>query len=210
MNEREALDWFREAGESELGKFGESAWRNIFQFAGINFIPLCNIQDGGAPLMHGQVKTILPDFDVSTNRFNAYVDSKCKRKSVMYWKAKEVRHGIDRRNWQHYVSISEFNRKRCLLGIIELFDDSEHWSGSVLAQSLSILGSPISGFSNQSHMVYWPRNKFRLLAERIPPIDFITARSKMSASVAMPTRLRFPVELLELLGAKERIQQSLF
>jgi hypothetical protein len=97
------------------------------------------------------------------------MDSKCKTKPVMYRKANELRHGIDRKDYEAYEAISGINRQKCILGIVEIFDaDETEWSGTLLMQTLGVLGKPIPGFSNQDFMVYWPRARFEDMGSYLP------------------------------------------
>lgn len=126
-------------------------------------IPLKDISNGGAPvILSGGVSTVLPDMDTSLGGVAMFIDSKCKSQSVVWRKTGQVRHGIDRRNYQAYLKAAEIFKKRCGIAVVELFQQcGVLWSGSLLIERLDDLGAPFEGDSNQSHMVYWPRKSFR-------------------------------------------------
>ena len=147
--------------EGELGRFGEALWGAVFRQSGFGFIPLCRIERGGAPVIEGVDEIVLPDFEVLCQRHAVLLDSKAKRRAVLFRKANEIRHGIDRRLWEHYRRAAQIARKRAGLGVIELWeDDAKTWSGALLVECFPNLGRPFGGFGSQPHMVYWPRKRF--------------------------------------------------
>lgn len=167
-------DYFRRANEGELGRFGEELWKNVLMQSGIRLIPLCRIEDGGAPMLQGKQKNILPDFTIygpnvdDHVQWQACIDSKVKTGPVYYEIRKQDRHGIDKWNWLHYKSFANLNRAPAGIAIVELFTNcniTNRWSGSLLLGSFRRLGEPYYGESNQSHMVYWRRNQFKKLGE---------------------------------------------
>lgn len=171
MNEtNEWVYWRFKNLHEPLGTFGESLWQSVFLASGMTYIPLKDlpIVNRKGPRMQGN-DTILPDFDV-TGRQRAYVDSKCKTKPVLYRVANELRHGIDRKDYEAYDAIGGLNRQRVILAVVEVFEENGHeWSGSLLAQTFGRLGEPVRGFSNQDHMVYWPRRSFEVIASGLRP-----------------------------------------
>lgn len=150
-----------------MGRFGESICKHVMRASGLNYIPLCDIA-GGAPMAVGAEKTILPDLDVFGGDVQAYLDAKVKKQSVRWKKGGQVRHGINRRNYESYKTMGLLQRKQCGLFLVELLDDVGNWSGSLLSESFLGLGEPLSGFSSESHMVYWPRNRFALVGSYSP------------------------------------------
>jgi hypothetical protein len=161
MNEGEARDKFLVAKPRWLGGFGESLWSKVFASSGFRYIPLCDIEHKGAPMMEGSSEIILPDFDVVGDGWSVYVDSKAKTQPILFRKTNEVRHGIDAKNYKHYVAAGIAARKGTGVAIVELFQcDRTEWSGSLLVEMFRNLGSPIKGFSTQAHMVYWNRMQF--------------------------------------------------
>jgi hypothetical protein len=193
---QEIIDSLRVMDPEGLGRFAERLWSNVFLSAGLNYIPLHRIQAGGAPLQRGgSGPIILPDFEVSTNRFTVFVDSKAKRHPVYFRQGKEWRHGVNARHWDHYAAISEQHRQHCCLALFEAFQDEHNrvWSGALLVQGLQKLGEPFHGFSTQADMVYWPRRRF----EQIGSITPDEARELVHGSDAMPV---FREALHELLG----------
>jgi hypothetical protein len=161
---------FRNRHEN-LGTFGEMLWSRIILGCGLFYVKLADLpcEGGRGPRLKGN-DTILPDFDVC-GQARAYMDSKCKTGPVLYRKANEWRHGIDRKDARAYETISGLNRQKCFLGIVEIFTDEKaayDWSGSLLMQSLGGLGAPLQGFSTQSHMVLWPRNRFEQVGVLAP------------------------------------------
>lgn len=147
-----------------LGKLGEGVCKTIFRASGFTYIPLCDMDRKGAPVAESDSdKVILPDFDVADLR--AYIDAKAKWQSILYRRTGEPRHGINKRNYEHYASIGATAQKTCGLMVIELYeDDGVTWSGSVLAESFRHLGNPSHGFNETPPKVYWPRHKFSQIA----------------------------------------------
>lgn len=160
MTDDQAYQRLRGMDSATLGRFGESLWSNIFRASRIPYIPLSKIETGFAPLLSGP-NVILPDFELIGEGWAAYVDSKAKQRSVVFRKTGQERHGIDRRNFEHYQRMALLGRKDCALAICELWSDATNsWSGALLIETLRELSYPISGMSNQAHMVYWPRKRF--------------------------------------------------
>lgn len=181
MTEFEAQDRLKTCDEKRLGMFGESLWSAVFHSAGLRYIQLCRIQEGGAPMQRSQNGNgILPDFEVSSCRFTLYADSKAKRSPVSFRKAGgELRHGIEKRHLDHYRAVSGMNRKHCAIAVVECFNVCPgcrgdrgvdcvlcrssylgSWSGSLLLQTIDRLGVPCSGFGTMSNTVFFPRQKF--------------------------------------------------
>lgn len=162
MTEQEAQQKFLTVGEKWLGDFGERVWEHIFKASGIRYIPLHKINNGGAPMLEGKTRIVLPDFECIMNREPVFVEVKAKTQSVIFRRQNQQRHGINYRNFKDYIEAAYESSKKCGIALIELFRDGPalQWSGSLLVESLGNLGPPIRGFSNQSHMVYWPRKRF--------------------------------------------------
>lgn len=179
MNDRFLLNRFWNQTDNERGNFGQDVWRNVFELCGIDYIPLCNIQDGGSPKLRSDaIDTVLPDFDAGRGRHRFYADSKTKRNSVLFELANELRHGIDLKAWHEYSHVSEWNAQKCCICVLQQFAEvgrngvtreSKQWKGALLVNTLQNLGNPIRGFSNQDHMVYWPVKRFLIVAEHLPP-----------------------------------------
>jgi hypothetical protein len=185
MTEDNILWRFRN-GHEPLGPFGERLWSKVWSDCGFFYIPLATLPalNGKGPRLQGN-DTILPDFEVTNNGRRAYMDSKAKTGPVLFRKANEWRHGIDRKNFEHYETMSGINRQKCLLGIVELFSDESNpwnWSGRLLMQSLGRLGSPCKGFSTQTHMVYWPRASFSEIGQLAPLEIWNAARGQHDVS----------------------------
>lgn len=163
MTEHEAQDRLWLMGDRERGAFGERLWSNVFRASGVPYVPLCKIETGRAPVIEGASPIVLPDFDCIAENWTAYVDSKCKKASVLYRKRRQERHGVDRKNYLHYERAAKASGKKCAIGIVECFSEEcrAQWSGSLLIETLADLGPPHAGESNQGHMVYWPRKQFR-------------------------------------------------
>lgn len=162
MTDTDVLKALRTAGDNRLGEFGETVWANIFRASGVNYIPLSKLDVGGAPRIQGNGK-VLPDFDIAGDDWTAYVDSKCKSQCVLFRQKNQLRHGIDRRNFEAYRAAGLTFRKECALAILELWDHEARWSGEIMIETLRELGEPYQGISDQRHMVYWPKKAFRNL-----------------------------------------------
>jgi len=150
--------------EERQGKLGEAVCENVMKASGVYYIPLCRIADSGAPMaVASGDKKILPDFDIAGEGVNAYLDAKCKTKSIRYRKTGQVRHGINKRNYESYVAMGVLQHKQCGLFIVELLDAEDRWSGTLLCESFLGLGEPINGFNEPQPKVYWPRDRFSSL-----------------------------------------------
>ena len=163
MTELEARHKLRTVGEHYLGKFGEAVWKTVFRSSGIGYVPLCNIEAGGAPMMYGMNgNVVLPDFAINGDQFRACLDSKCKTGPVLWRRERQLRHGIDRKNYLAYQKYGYIERKNVGLGIVEFFEEfhSTDWSGRIWVESFKNLGEPIPGEYDQKHMVYWPQKRF--------------------------------------------------
>ncbi len=160
-------EWFRNKDEGDFGAFGEALWSGIFVGTDLSYIPLHKISCGGAPMLEGKDKLILPDFQTMGGaKIDVYCDSKAKRHAVVYRNAGyEQRHGIDKRNWEHYEKFSADRSRHCALAIFEAFADEANgeWSGALLMQTLVKLGNPFQQYgkvTGKGGMVYWPRARF--------------------------------------------------
>lgn len=198
---------FAEAEPAWLGRFGEALWKRVFEASDIAYIPLCDIENGRAPVMvggKGKERTVLPDFDVATGKWSAYVDSKVKKQCVLFRKANEARHGIKRRNYAHYKAMAFTHRKQAGVAIVELFDrDGIRWSGALLAESFLNLGEPFEGFSGSlSDTVLFPRKRFVELDCYAPDELLAIANGTM--------RVSFETELGDIFGKIPRHQKILF
>lgn len=163
--------WRFRNGREDLGPFGERLWSKVILGCGLFYVKFADLPcvNGKGPRLTGS-DLVLPDFEVSGMR-RAYMDSKCKNRPVLYRNANELRHGIDRKYFEAYESVSAINRQRCILGLCEIFqEDGYTWSGTMMMQTLGELGRPIAGFSNQDYMVYWPRQKFHEIGN-FEPLD---------------------------------------
>jgi hypothetical protein len=163
--ETRARDKIRGAHPQWLGDFGEAIWSNIFAASGIPYVSLAKICDGGAPMIKRRNNSIvLPDFEIMESGKAAFVDSKAKKRSVVYRLKNEERHGIDRRNWNHYCNASELSGRPCGIAIVECFSDClDNWSGRLLIETLANLSTPFDGISSEKHMIYWPAKRFKHL-----------------------------------------------
>lgn len=168
MMEAGARRRFQLMPERTLGRFGEDLWARIFQESKVPYIPLCRIETGRAPMLEGNAPSVLPDFDLIGDGWQAYVDSKAKTHLVVFHLANEERHGIERRHMEDYIRTGALGRKDCGLAILELFGEKcedetcEEWSGSLLIESFANLGTPINGIKGSSleDRVFWPRKRF--------------------------------------------------
>lgn len=147
--------------DDRKGKFGEAICENVMKSSRVYYIPLCRIADGGAPVaVAGDDKKILPDFDIVGGVVSAYLDAKCKSQSIRYRKTGQVRHGINKNNYESYKSMGVLQNKQCGLFIVELLDSERNWSGTLLCESFLSLGEPKAGFNEPQPKVYWPRDRF--------------------------------------------------
>src|SRR5688572_5556373 len=98
----EWVRWRFRNGHEPLGEFGERLWSRLFVGCGMFYVPFKDfpIINRQGPRLRGS-DAILPDFQVSGQR-TALVDSKCKSGPVLYRKANEWRHGIDKKDFDSY------------------------------------------------------------------------------------------------------------
>lgn len=149
-----------------LGGFGEELWKRVLASSGWTYIPLCQIENGGAPLARGEETAfVLPDFDAAKDGFSVYVDAKVKSQSIIYRKKNQERHGINEACWNAYRLAGITSSKDCALAILELHSERSlgrvEWSGSLLFETLKNLGSPRCEHPEKPPKVYWPRKAFR-------------------------------------------------
>jgi len=184
-----AADFLVSLPENRKGRFGESVCENVLRTSGMTYIPLCRIEMGGSPkAVSQQSKVTLPDYDLVGGGVTAYLDAKVKTQSVRYRNSGQVRHGIDTAKYQQYVSMGVMQNKQCGLFLIELLDESRNWSGTIMSESFAGLGKPEAGFSNQSHMVYWPRDRFAIVGSYSP--EELLGISKGEVDVSMDGLLK--------------------
>jgi len=181
---------FLRMGSAELGRFGEALWSAVFSASGVRYVPLCRIENGGAPMLEGNGRIVLPDFDAYGKGWTAFIDSKAKTNVVRFNLAKELRHGIDRRNWEEYLRCGVVARKKTGIAIVEVFGETKsEWSGALLIESLRNLNPPIAGFSNQEHMVYWPRKRFVEL-DTLNPLELFEVAKNVRPAPSYREELR--------------------
>lgn len=159
-----------------LGKFGEDIWRWVLECSGWYYIPLANIDDGGAPMMRGNGEsTILPDADICRHDRNLYVEAKAKSQSIFFRKKGKERHGINERNYRHYRRISDIRKQRCAIAVVEIQSEYEafrlRWSGSLLIATLKDLGEPSSEHPENPPKVYWNCKDFNYIATDLTAME---------------------------------------
>ncbi len=197
MNARERL--LRKT-RHELGQMGEKLCERIFHNSGLRFIPLCKHSDRGAPMLLGKDKVILPDFDVKGGTWDAYIDAKAKTRCVVYRNANnEVRHGIPVTNYEHYVKMGIIDRKQAGVLLVELLDENDRWSGTLLAESFINLGKPFPGIGSMTDTVFWPRKRFVDLDSLLPEEIESVCSGSLSRSYA--------AELQDIFTEKPRSQR---
>lgn len=199
----------RDMSTEELGRFGEKLWSLIFEKTNLNYIPLHEASRSGAPMMRGQERVILPDYEVDSFSLPAvFADSKAKRHPVYYRHAHEWRHGIDRRNYEHYQKISGLKRKHCALVIFEAFQDEQDglYSGALLGQTLDKLSVPFGqhGLAG-NQMIYWPRFRFDEIGRLAP-----TEVADLFRGRPVPAVEQFKDPLWAMLGHDASIQGIFF
>jgi hypothetical protein len=145
----------------DKGRLGESICKTMLASSGVFYIPLCDIENGSAPMaVGGCSKIVLPDFEVTGHNWSAYLDAKVKTQSIRWRKTGELRHGINKSNYEQYEKMGVLGNKSCGLFIVELLDDDMAWSGAILAESFRGLGKAEPGFNEPTSKVYWPRSRF--------------------------------------------------
>jgi hypothetical protein len=203
MNEHKTRRRFLSLTKKQLGDFGETLWANIFAASGIQYIPLHKIETGGAPMLEGGQRSVLPDFDCVLDGRSIYIDSKVKTQSIIFRRLSQERHGINRSHWIDYLKAAAASGKMCGLGVVELFRDgpSVEWSGSLLIETLGNLGIPFDGFSTDKHKVYWPRKSFCNLGSFTACELVAIRRGELKAA--------YPVELSRIfIATPQRLRQT--
>ncbi len=197
MTEEQARIRLMAMTEKALGNFGEAVWARVLAASGFGYIPLCKIETGGAPMIEGNHRIVLPDFEVLATSLNVYMESKAKTTSVLWRRQRQERHGIDRRNWREYMEAATRSNKPCVMAVVELFREqkaySRDWSGSLLVETLRNLGPPIPGLPeyNQAHMVYWPRKGFHDLDSWSALELLDIAKGRLKAQYPIPLKVIF-------------------
>lgn len=158
--------------EERLGKLGEDLWSVGFMAWGLHYTPLHKIQCGGAPLQLGERAMVLPDFDLQGFQFRVFADVKTKKNVVRFRLANELRHGILRRHYEAYETVSMRARQHCCIALLECFGEKEQniWSGSLLLQGLDKLGRPSIGIGGTrlSDTCLFPRSRFEIIGQLDP------------------------------------------
>lgn len=207
MTDREAKQIIDEKSRSSewLGKFGEAIWKNVIHNSGWYYISLAKIAEGGAPLARGENgNLILPDYDACREGRSILIEAKAKKQSIVYRIKRQVRHGINQENYQHYLEFSRQQGKRCCIGLVELYDErldgSLVWSGSLLFETLSNLGDPRSEHLEQPRKVYWQRKQFVDLDSFSPRelLELASGRLKRSYSSELE-QILFPMRQKSLI-----------
>jgi hypothetical protein len=167
MTEDEAQGRLRRLTPDQLGAFGEDIWKNVLAESGWLYIPLARIADGGAPMARRNGEAIiLPDYQACKDGKTVFVEAKAKTQSIIYNNAKQERHGIDLKNYVHYIRAAAASSLPCAIGIVELWREESYrgrlyWSGSLLIETLRELGDPRSENPETPPKVYWRRKQFR-------------------------------------------------
>lgn len=203
MTEHETQQRFLTLGKKRLGDFGEALWARVFAASGIQYIPLHKIETGGAPMLEGGDRSVLPDFDCVMDGRSIYIDSKVKTQSIIFRRLRQERHGINRSHWRDYLKAAAASGKMCGLGIVELFRDgpSIQWSGSLLIETLGNLGVPFDSFNEDRRKVYWPRKLFC-------DLDSFTA-CELVAIKRGELKAAYPTELSRIFAATpSRLRQT--
>lgn len=88
------------------GEFGEKTIKKGFMAKGWYVIPTANIKDDGAPMAKTDRNCIiLPDLQISGKGFSRWVEVKTKTKAAYLRIEKEYKHGICKRQYEHYKAI---------------------------------------------------------------------------------------------------------
>jgi hypothetical protein len=101
----------------------------------------------------------VPDLDVARGGVRKWVEVKSKSYSPFWGKGQCHVHGIDLPLLQHYQTVEQITGTDCWIAIYE--EDT----GSLLCQSLSELGKPMSTGTDGrgKRIAYWRRDSFLLL-----------------------------------------------
>jgi len=195
--------WFRDAKPTKLGKFGERVWANVLVNSGYGVVQLAEATEYGAAVIHGK-NMILPDIEAYGQR-RIYIDSKAKKHPVYYRNGYQWRHGINKRNYEHYRDIAGTQLQGFALGVLECFRDESNseWSGSLLFGPFTHIGKPIGGSGEPVPKVYWPRDRFVCLAMLSPCEMWDCSRSRQSCPSVKSA-------LDELLIERKRVQRRMF
>ncbi len=188
-----------------LGQFGEAIWKRVLANSGWHYIPLANIEDGGAPMARSNGSNIiLPDLDAFRDGESVFVEAKAKTQSIRFRKANQERHGINERNWRHCKQIARTTGKNCCIAIVELQseqrDQSLKWSGELLIEKISNLIELPAEFYEPTRKIYWKKKNFVNLDYFSPLELFSLAQGRLQRA--------YTYEIAQMLHPQ--IQQSLF
>lgn len=116
---RDSVGW-QQGAERQQGGWGESGVRRYLEAHGNAVIPVNLIEDGGAPAVTSYLsRLVLPDLDVSNEHGRAWWEVKTKSKPDYYGKAREWRHGIEKRTWVEYLAVVVKTHTPGWLAIVE-------------------------------------------------------------------------------------------
>ena len=191
MSPEDAKSWFRRMTKEELGDHGERVCKSTLLASGVHYIPLTDIDNGGAPMMVGATeKIVLPDFECVAPTWTAYIDAKAKTQSVLFRMRNQERHGINKSNFADYLKCTSRMRKHCGLFIVEHWrSDGETWSGALLCEAFRNIGDPIPGIpgAETPEKVYWPRKQLCELhvAEPDELVEIAKGRVRVNVGFAL-------------------------
>lgn len=156
------LQKITQMGEGELGRVGEKLVEKCLMASDVPYVPLQSIQRGGAPMVVQGNPVVLPDYQLYLDGKAAGLDVKCKKRSVLFHKYNEERHGIDRDKFLHYKAYGDLARANAGLIVVEMFRvDLTKWSGTILLGTFLRILEPCEAIGDaKGEWVYWPRRKF--------------------------------------------------
>lgn len=192
--------------ERELGEMAERIWRAAFHSAGFNWLWLSKIADGGAPMSSGLngASLISPDGLTTNGEFTVYAEVKGKSHPVAFWLADgELRHGIKKKNWEHYVGWEAKHRQHLCICVFEEFRDmaNSDWSGALLMNTVAKLApAGVAGHQSLGDTILFPRTAFRVIGN-------ITREQALAGTV--PPFTEQINSVLEI-GTKPPIQRHMF
>lgn len=158
------LKW-RESDEFKRGHAAELAVADWLKRRDCYVIPSYDYagEDGDkAPKLQGLWKGYpVPDLDVSKNGDRFWVEVKSKASAVLFRKTGDLRHGIELRLLEHYITVQAISGSPCWLFI---YEEDTSW---LLSQSLRTLGKPVDVGSDGrgKKIAFWNRPQFRQLEQ---------------------------------------------
>jgi hypothetical protein len=151
----------------QWGCWAETQVRQHLLRQGFFVVPTHAIEDGGAPLLVGQVAAArLPDFQVAGAGTARWAEVKWKDHPALYMKARQFRHGIDLPAWNDYLMVERESGIPGMLIILQFRRGASAAPDPMLLAALFARLAQVAQVVEGAHStfthggVYWPADCF--------------------------------------------------